>query len=373
MLQATKDFMSTSSTKDFSTFEERAKPLIVNLINIESKLASLGPSQEIQDSIKEISSSVEAFIQEYRSEKEAIDLLVQSFHKKGVELPKDIRQRIRFFDQVRHCFVTFRDLHEKITENLEEALEKQKGQAALCPSTGGLLELGIEQALKAYHTEERSWLLLPLNTKLEKLANPLLLGEDEPRMDGEWKIHISIAQEDIPKAIPIVMKHLYHPATPQIEAKICTEGLMKGKHQVGKQIGILFSKETEENPKGQKRIFDFLKNLWQDLKKHKIRKESGLVLTGKTEKDILNSPHDSQLCEKENIEDRKFSACFKQVEGKEYFHYRNIACLPMDNQSYQEMRADPRAIPFQKFDRLPANQKHNPLKKDDFLKDLSFS
>lgn len=190
---------------------------------------------------------------------------------------------------------------------------------------------------------------------------------------ASWKVHISIAPEDMAQAIPIIYDHFTKPDTPSMGMKIATKGLLAEDHQSGKEIALIFDRATEDNVDGRQKILLFLCALAYDFERARIRPENKPPLTVETEVQVReNGTH----ADKTNIERGKYDAMikFRGNDTLSYFNYRDEVALILDDEGYEMMTsfASPedcqRMVKRSDFNQMESRYKHNPLKRnDDFL------
>ncbi|MFT4554181.1 MAG: hypothetical protein ACI9S8_002827 [Chlamydiales bacterium] len=269
---------------------------------------------------------------------------------------------------------------EKFTEKLAsmEAVHSDgeikiagKGLEILSAEDTALIENGTHNALNSFESGRGGWLMMPANTERAKLSEPVKVGMGGVAMNGDWKIHFSIHPEDMAKAIPIIIRHIYDPSTPKADIKIATKALSRSpSHQIGKEAALIFSKETESSAEGREKISQFLKNIWKAFHADGIRPEPGKLATTASRDEILATPDGVQSHEKQNISCKKFNAQIAQPDGEEFFHYRFENVSVMDDESLVGVE-DPRCLSYSQVDDLEDCYKHNPLKEEDFLAEVN--
>jgi|GEM_PF-6385680 len=191
---------------------------------------------------------------------------------------------------------------------------------------------------------------------------------------GNWKIHISIHPEDMPRAIPILHTLFNDPETPLMGMKIATQGaLALEDHQSSKEVALIFDKVAEQTKEGQQKIILFLAKLGEKFSEAGIRPDPKPPLTVDTVNVIRES---GSTIDKRNLENNKYDAkiTFKEGEPAPYFYYRDELMTLIADTVYDAYRIDtPRHLRSQlvkvgDVDQLPPQYKHNPTKRtDDFL------
>jgi len=238
--------------------------------------------------------------------------------------------------------------------------------------------LTLEQ-LQAGYRAKRGWIMMHNKGEEDPTANivdePESVGAVPCQQGGVWKIHISIAPNDMEKAIPLLHSQIRQPATPPMGIKIATKALLDGNHQSSKEVALVFESEVEASKEGREAIFLFLYSLAMKFEEAGIKPDPKPPLTVGTEYEVR---HDGSKADKENVEARKYDAVIKLRENEtcSYFYYRDetvvlvvemIECSPAER-----ARIVIKTDVDQWNTKYNPHYKHNPAKrKDDFLYGLS--
>ena len=236
-----------------------------------------------------------------------------------------------------------------------------------------------EQLLQIYNSPQSGWIMVRNDDVQNPLADvsSVVPASGAVESDGVWKLHLSIAPEDMAKAIPIIHAQFCHRNTPPMAMKVASRGLLAEDHQSGKEVALIFDRATETSPEGRQKILLFLSSLAVEFERAGIKPEEKPPLTIETETQVRAN---GSAADKKNIERGKYDATikFRENERLSYFNYRDEMELLFDDNVYDDMVAfaapqeRQRMIKRSEFDQWNrANHpqyKHNPLKrKDDFL------
>lgn len=202
-------------------------------------------------------------------------------------------------------------------------------------------------------------------------------GSGGVESNGIWKLHISIAPEDMLKAIPILHRLFFQFNSIPMGMKIATNVLLAQDHQSAKEVALIFDRVAETSEHGRQQILMFLALLAHQFELAGIRPEEKPPLTVET-KDFVRL-NGSEL-DRRNLERGKYDAKlrFREHEALSYFNYRDEWALLFEDDVYDMIYPESpldeqqRMVKKSEFDRWSASfhpeYKHNPLKrKDDFL------
>lgn len=235
------------------------------------------------------------------------------------------------------------------------------------------------QLLQIYNSPQSGWIAFRNDEPTDPSADVsgVVPAPTAVKSDGVWKIHVSIAPEDMTKAIPILLELFCDPSMPRMGMKVASKGLLEEDHQSGKEVALIFDRATETSKAGQRKILTFLDELATEFEIAGIKPESKPPLTIETEAQVSSNGSEA---DKKNLKRGKYDATikFRENEALSYFNYRDELFELLDDDFYDEVYRDAhpeyrsQLVKRSEFDKWSvANNpqyKHNPLKRnDDFL------
>ncbi len=149
---------------------------------------------------------------------------------------------------------------------------------------------------------------------------------------GEWKIHVSIDPSQMKIAIPLFTQILLGEGAPRVGFKIQNRANLASRHQIGKEMAIIFDKDFESR-EGVIEIKSCLTQLANAFARTGIRPETGLMLTAENRALIMASKEASS--EKTNLLSAKFDRLIPCTVG-DFFYYRNEMCIPIHDRDWDD-------------------------------------
>lgn len=236
-----------------------------------------------------------------------------------------------------------------------------------------------EQLLTLFSSPKSGWFMLRNDVTPNPSADVSHIEPNSGAVEsnGVWKIHISIQPSDMRAAIPILHRQFFQDKSLIMGMKIASSGLLAASHQSGKQVALIFDRETETSKLGQQKILRFLTQLALAFEQAGILPEDKPPLTVETE-DLVRRSGTAE--DQHNLERRKYDASIKFRAGERlsYFNYRDEQVVLCDDADFADFYnlapVDTRqqivnARIFDQWNRFHHPEfKHNPSqRRDDFL------